>query len=227
MNKNKKTLLLVLVFVLLLGGAYILYNQLSGQVARDSIVVTQEAGSISGTQETQAPEASPQAEEESPAETEAPAQEEAPAAPDFTVLDTDGQEVRLSDMQGTPVVLNFWASWCPPCKSEMPDIQALYEKYGENEGDLIVLGVANPKTDEMPNNQDGTVEEVTDYLEENGLTFPVVMDTTGELFYWYGISAFPTTFMIDANGNVYGYVSGALTADMMESIVQQTMESVE
>ena len=68
---------------------------------------------------------------------------------------------------------------------------------------------------------------MTDYLEENGLTFPVVMDTTGELFYWYGISAFPTTFMIDANGNVYGYVSGALTADMMESIVQQTMESVE
>ena len=55
----------------------------------------------------------------------------------------------------------------------------------------------------------------------------MVMDTTGELFYWYGISAFPTTFMIDANGNVYGYVSGALTADMMESIVQQTMESVE
>ena len=90
-----------------------------------------------------------------------------------------------------------------------------------------MLGVANPKTDEMPNNQDGTVEEVTDYLEENGLTFPVVMDTTGELFYWYGISAVPTTFMIDANGNVYGYVSGALTADMMESIVQQTMESVE
>lgn len=227
MSKSTKTLLLVLVFVLLLGGAYILYNQLSGQVARDSIVVTQEAGSVSSTQPTQAPAASPQAEEESPAETEAPAQEEAPAAPDFTVLDTDGQEVRLSDMQGTPVVLNFWASWCPPCKSEMPDIQALYEKYGENEGDLIVLGVANPKTDEMPNNQDGTVEEVTDYLEENGLTFPVVMDTTGELFYWYGISAFPTTFMIDANGNVYGYVSGALTADMMESIVQQTMESVE
>lgn len=129
MNKNKKTLLLVLVFVLLLGGAYILYNQLSGQVARDSIVVTQEAGSISGTQETQAPAASPQAEEESPAETEAPAQEEAPAAPDFTVLDTDGQEVRLSDMQGTPVVLNFWASWCPPCKSEMPDFEEASKTY--------------------------------------------------------------------------------------------------
>lgn len=116
MSKSTKTLLLVLVFVLLLGGAYILYNQLSGQVARDSIVVTQEAGSVSSTQPTQAPAASPQAEEESPAETEAPAQEEAPAAPDFTVLDTDGQEVRLSDMQGTPVVLNFWAAGARPAR---------------------------------------------------------------------------------------------------------------
>ncbi len=119
--------------------------------------------------------------------------------------------------------MNFWATWCPPCKSEMPDIQALYEKYGENEGDLIVLGVANPKTDENPYNQDGTVEEVTQFLEDEGYTFPVVMDTTGELFGWYGIRSFPTTFMVDADGNVYGYVSGALTADMMESIVAQTM----
>ena len=158
---------------------------------------------------------------------EADAGQDVIPAMDFTLTDQYGETHTFSDYKGKTVFLNFWATWCPPCKSEMPDIQALYEKYGENEGDLIVLGVANPKTDEMPNNQDGTVEEVTDYLEENGLTFPVVMDTTGELFYWYGISAFPTTFMIDANGNVYGYVSGALTADMMESIVQQTMESVE
>ena len=163
MNKNKKTLLLVLVFVLLLGGAYILYNQLSGQVARDSIVVTQEAGSISGTQETQAPEASPQAEEETPAETEAPAQEEAPAAPDFTVLDTDGQEVRLSDMQGTPVVLNFWASWCPPCKSEMPDFEEASKTY---EGKVAFM---------MVNLTDGgreTVDTAKAYIEEQGYTSP-------------------------------------------------------
>ena len=152
--------------------------------------------------------------------------EEIPAY-DFTLTDQYGNTHTFSDYKGKTVFLNFWATWCPPCKSEMPDIQALYEKYGENEGDLIVLGVANPKTEEAPNNQDGTIEEVAAYLEENGLTFPVVMDTTGELFYWYGISAFPTTFMIDANGNVYGYVSGALTADIMESIVTQTMESVE
>lgn len=164
--------------------------------------------------------------ESSEAEETREEQEEIPAL-DFTLTDQYGQTHTFSDYKGKTVFLNFWATWCPPCKSEMPDIQALYEKYGENEGDLIILGVANPKTNDMPGNQDGTVEEVTDYLEENKITFPVVMDTTGELFYWYGISAFPTTFMIDRNGNVYGYVTGALTADMMESIVTQTMESVE
>ncbi|HJA93176.1 MAG TPA: redoxin domain-containing protein [Candidatus Eisenbergiella merdipullorum] len=164
--------------------------------------------------------------ESSEAEETREEQKEIPAL-DFTLTDQYGQTHTFSDYKGKTVFLNFWATWCPPCKSEMPDIQALYEKYGENEGDLIVLGVANPKTNDMPGNQDGTVEEVTDYLEENKITFPVVMDTTGELFYWYGISAFPTTFMIDRNGNVYGYVTGALTADMMESIVTQTMESVE
>lgn len=189
---------------------------------------TQDAAATTSAEESAEAE-SAAAEESADAEesSEADAGQDVIPAIDFTLTDQYGETHTFSDYKGKTVFLNFWATWCPPCKSEMPDIQALYEKYGENEGDLIVLGVANPKTDEMPNNQDGTVEEVTDYLEENGLTFPVVMDTTGELFYWYGISAFPTTFMIDANGNVYGYVSGALTADMMESIVQQTMESVE
>ena len=184
MNKNKKTLLLVLVFVLLLGGAYILYNQLSGQVARDSIVVTQEAGSISGTQETQAPEASPQAEKETPAETEAPAQEEAPAAPDFTVLDADGQEVRLTDMRGTPVVLNFWASWCPPCKSEMPDFEEASKTY---EGKVAFM---------MVNLTDGgreTVDTAKAYIEEQGYTFPIYFDTQQEAAIGYGVVSIPTT----------------------------------
>ena len=190
----------------------------------------QEAGAQGETDGAEAGEASAAegGEAASPAdESEEESEREEIPAYDFTLTDQYGNTHTFSDYKGKTVFLNFWATWCPPCKSEMPDIQALYEKYGENEGDLIVLGVANPKTEEAPNNQDGTIEEVAAYLEENGLTFPVVMDTTGELFYWYGISAFPTTFMIDANGNVYGYVSGALTADIMESIVTQTMESVE
>ena len=148
-------------------------------------------------------------------------------APDFTLVDQYGEEHTLSDYEGKTVFLNFWATWCGPCKREMPEVQALYEKYGNNEGDVIVLGVANPKSEEYPYNQDVTQPEVEQFLEDGGYTFPVVMDVTGEVFYSYGISAFPTTFMIGADGNVFGYVPGALTGDMMESIVQQTIDGVE
>ena len=67
-------------------------------------------------------------------------------APDFTLVDQYGEEHTLSDYEGKTVFLNFWATWCGPCKREMPEVQALYEKYGNNEGDVIVLGVANPKS---------------------------------------------------------------------------------
>ena len=138
-------------------------------------------------------------------------------------MDQNGNTHTLSDYKGRTVFLNFWATWCGPCQREMPEIQALYERYGNNEGDLVVLGVANPKTDEYPRNQDKSQEEVEQFLSDNGYTFPVVMDLTGDVFYSYGIQAFPTTFMIDTEGNVFGYVMSSLTADMMESIVQQTM----
>lgn len=150
--------------------------------------------------------------------------EEKTPAPDFTLVDQNGETHKLSDYKGKTVFLNFWATWCPPCRQEMPDIQALYETYGENKEDLIVLGVANPKTNDHPNNQDETQEKVAGFLSENGYTYPVAMDTTGDVFSAYGISSFPTTFMIDKEGNVYGYVSGAITADIMGSIVKQTMD---
>ena len=144
-------------------------------------------------------------------------------APDFRVEMFDGTTFTLGSLRGKVVLLNFWATWCGPCKREMPEVQALYEKYGNNEGDVIVLGVANPKSEEYPYNQDVTQPEVEQFLEDGGYTFPVVMDTTGDVLSAYGISAFPTTFMIDTEGNVFGYVTGQLTADMMESIVTQTM----
>ena len=143
---------------------------------------------------------------------------------DFTLTDQYGQQHKLSDYKGKVVFLNFWASWCGPCKAEMPDIQNLYEKYGKNTGDLIVLGVANPKTDESPYNEDGTIEEVTQFLSDNGYTYPVVMDTNGDVFLNYYVSSFPTTFMIDKEGNIFGYAAGMLSGSVMENIVQQTMD---
>lgn len=128
----------------------------------------------------------------------------------------------MSDYQGKVVFLNFWATWCPPCKREMPDIEALYKELGENSGDVVILGVANPKTKNAPYNRELDEQGVRQFLADNGYTFPVVMDGDGQLLGQYGIQAFPTTFMIGADGNVFGYVSGALTKSMMENIIEQT-----
>jgi len=145
-------------------------------------------------------------------------------APDFTLYDLNAEAHTLSDYKGKVVFLNFWATWCGPCKMEMPHIQELYENYGENLGeDLVILTVANPRTEESPYNQDVTVPEVAQFVEQGGYTFPVLLDTTGEVFGTYGIQAFPTTFMIDREGNLFGYVMSSLSYDMMESIVEQTL----
>ena len=145
---------------------------------------------------------------------------------DVKLVDQNGVEHSLSDYRGKTVFLNFFATWCGPCKREIPDIERLYRDHGENAGDLVVLGVANPKTQEHPQNSDVSVDEVKAFVEDEGITYPVLLDTENALFSAYGISAFPTTFMIDKDGNVFGYATGMLTADTMESIVEQTITGV-
>lgn len=156
-----------------------------------------------------------------PSGTSAPEDEDAGImAPDFTLADQFGNEHTLSDYQGKVIFLNFWATWCPPCRGEMPDIQALYEENGANEGDVVVLGVVGPGM-----GQEGSVEHITTFLEDGGYTYPSVMDLEGDLFAQYGISAFPTTFMITPDGEVLGYVPGAMTREIMDDIVRQTLDA--
>lgn len=150
---------------------------------------------------------------------EEPAEAEAVAAPDFTLTDQYGVAHTLSDYRGKVVFLNFWATWCPPCRAEMPDIQKLYESYGGAEdAEVVILAVATPGVG-------GEQDEagVIAFLDENGYTYPVAMDPTGQVLSDYGISAFPTTFMIDASGNVFGYVPGAMSGEIMQSIIDQTI----
>lgn len=139
---------------------------------------------------------------------------------DFELKDQYGNTHTLADYKGKTIFLNFWATWCPPCRAEMPDIQKLYEN-AATEGDdaLVVLGVAGPGM-----GQEKDEAGIKAFLDENGYTYPVLMDTKGELFTGYGIYSYPTTFMIDKEGNVFGYVSGMLSEDMMNSIVRQTIE---
>lgn len=139
---------------------------------------------------------------------------------DFTLTDQFGVEHTLSDYKGKVVFLNFWATWCPPCRAEMPDIQALYEKYGENKEDVIILGVAGPN---VGNEQDST--GIAKFLSDNGYTYPVAMDESFSSFMDYHVNAFPTTFMINKDGQIFGYVQGAVDAATMEDMVQQTLKN--
>lgn len=123
-------------------------------------------------------------------------------APDFTVYDADGKPVKLSDMKGKPVVLNFWASWCPPCKAEMPDFDAVCKEY---EGKVIFM---------MVNLTDGereTVESARNFIHMMEYSFPVYYDTDMEASNTYGIQSIPMTFFIDADGGLVAYGSGALS----------------
>lgn len=152
-------------------------------------------------------------------------EEELPEAFDFTLVDQYGNEHTLSDYKGKVVFLNFWATWCNPCLIEMPHIEELYKEYGLNEEEVVILGVANPKSDEYPLNSDVSKEEIIEFIEEQGYTFPIVFDETGEASQDYFIRSFPTTFMINKEGKIYGYVSGSLTKDIMINIIEQTLES--
>lgn len=138
---------------------------------------------------------------------------------DFTLQDQFGNTHSLADYKGKTIFLNFWATWCPPCRREMPDIQKLYEEYPtEGEDAVIILGVAGPNY-----GQEGSEKDITEFLDKNGYSYPVLMDTKGELFDGYGIYSFPTTFMIDRDGNVFGYVTGQLSEDIMRDIIGQTL----
>ena len=177
------------------------------------------AGQESGTSSSPASEN----ESSSPQASSSDVSQSSPSAPDFIFYDQNGQQHTLSDYKGKVVFLSFWATWCPLCRNEMPDIQQLYEDYGLNQEDLVVLGVANPRSEENPYNQDVSEVEVEAFLTERGYTYPVVMDTTGEVFQGYGVTSFPTTFMIDRVGNIFGYITGMPTRSMMDSIIEQTM----
>ncbi|MFB5837524.1 cytochrome c biogenesis protein/redoxin [Clostridioides difficile] len=134
---------------------------------------------------------------------------------DFTLTDQYGKTHKLSDYEGKVVFLNFWATWCPPCKEEMPYIEQLYKDYNKNNDDVVILGVASPNL-----GREGSREHVVNFLKDQGYTFPVVLDEDGALAYQYGINAFPTTFIIDKEGYVTQYIPGAMDKATMVSFIE-------
>jgi peroxiredoxin len=111
-------------------------------------------------------------------------------APTFELDTIAGESVNLADFRGQPVILNFWASWCPPCRAEMPDFQQAWQEYSDS--DLIILSVNATHQDTLP--------EIERFIELNDLAFPILLDTSGTVSSTYQIRALPTTFLIDREG---------------------------
>lgn len=132
-------------------------------------------------------------------------------APDFTVFDKDGNEVKLSSFRGTPVVVNFWASWCPPCKAEMPDFHKLWEETGDDIAFLMINA-----TDGMRE----TKETADSFLAEQEYRFPVYYDTQQEALYTFAVNSFPTTFIIDSDGYLVQRYVGMIDEDILREAIE-------
>lgn len=197
MNNKRKLMALVAAFALLLGGAYVLYDRLGGEAAPEQMA---------------AQEAQP-GKEQPGEETE----KELPMAPDFTVYDGDGNEVRLSDFTGKPVVLNFWASWCGPCKMEMPDFHEAYLELGE-EVQFLMLNVTGGRE---------TQESAASFIEKQGYTFPVFYDLDGTAAGAYGAYGLPTTYFIDEAGHAMARATGAIDGATLMQGIEMILPSTE
>lgn len=200
MKKNKTFILLAVLLVILIGGAGFFYNKLSSAYKTDTLTETSQAAE--NETESEETEDSQTSSEETDSGENA-----AETAPDFTMTNASGEEVKLSDFFDKPVVLNFWASWCGPCKSEMPHFEDAYQKYGEDINFVIV------------NLTDGareTVENASDFIEEQGYTFPLYFDTNTEGAVTYGTYSIPVTYFIGADGVPVAQANGALDAATLQ-----------
>lgn len=134
-------------------------------------------------------------------------------APDFTVTTIDGQNVKLSDFRGKPVVLNFWASWCGPCKSEMPAFQAAYWEKGSQVQFMMVNLTGSSET----------VETASGFIADEGYTFPVFYDTAGEGSAAYRVMSIPATYFIDSDGNIVASHVGAMDSATLETYLARIL----
>ena len=144
-----------------------------------------------------------------PTENEAISNEPTPVAghpaPDFALKNLEGETVQLSDFKGKPVIVNFWATWCGPCRAEFPEFQRVAEEKGEN---LVIIGVNNTAND--------TPDYVPDFVQEFGITFPIVLDETGEVVKTYRVLGLPTTVFIDSKGIVKEVFTGPINKTYIE-----------
>jgi peroxiredoxin len=132
-------------------------------------------------------------------------------APDFELTTLAGETVKLSDYQGKKVILNFWATWCPPCKAEMPHMQKFYEKNKDNGIEVLAVNLTN---------MDKEKTVIEDFVKEYGLTFGIPLDEEGTIGMQYQAYSIPTSYIIDPKGIITKKIVGPMDEDMMENLTK-------
>lgn len=195
MNKTFKFIILAIVFVLVIVGCVIGYNNLIEKYSPENNVPAPVVTSPANTDP-------PDTQDE---------EENIVYAPDFTVLNMAGEEVSLSDFIGKAVVLNFWATWCGPCKSEMPHFETLYQEYGE-QVEFMMVNLTDGVQD--------TAEDVVAFIEDTGYTFPVYLDTELSGAATYGVYSIPMSVFINAEGEIIYYQLGMMSEENLRYVIE-------
>lgn len=209
-NKNKKIGLIVtcVLLVALMAGGTVLYNALMDTVkmpqvrddAQEPIAQENASVTLAPTEETAAKaQATPEVAGPMPVQN---------LAKDFTVYTDDGEEKRLIDLRGKPAVINFFASWCGPCKMEMPHFDEAYKAYGDTIEFMMV---------DLCAYGNDTKENAKKLVADGGWTFPVYFDTEGSATTAYSVRSMPTTIFVSADGELVGKQIGALTAAQLQA----------
>ncbi|MNO22599.1 Thiol-disulfide oxidoreductase ResA [compost metagenome] len=133
-------------------------------------------------------------------------------APDFELNTPDGESLKLSDFRGQKVIVNMWATWCPPCRVEMPDMQKFYEKYKDDNATIIAVNMTSSEK---------SLDSIPNFLDEFGITFPVALDEQNKVGEIYQVYALPTSLIIDSQGIIQQKVTGPMNYEMMEKFVSE------
>ena len=190
-NSVFRLIVLCLALVIVIGGAALLYRNLEGRVDLADLNQT-EATEITGES------------------TEATKSDDL-LVPDITLTDLEGNEVSLYDFRGKPVVMNFWATWCGPCKSELPEFQTQYEKFGSDVHFLMV---------NLGENFSDLWGDAVSLIQDGGYTFPVYFDDEAEAAASFGITSIPVTVFIDAEGYLVNGQIGAMDGETLEDAIE-------
>jgi len=126
-------------------------------------------------------------------------------APNFDLRTIQGKSAQLDDYEGKPVLINFWATWCPPCRAEMPEIEEFYEKY---KNDVVVLGINLTQTE-------ASIDGVKAFVNEYNATFPVLLDEEMNVSTLYKVQGYPTSYFVDGKGIIRQKIVGAMSYDYM------------